>query len=617
MPGTQELTRAPCEAVAVHTLAVQRQLQALLRCEQEAIAAEKALTVCVQLTDGQVSACMVTGGIGEVHFTSFTAMGLPSDSYTLRVCVTDEHGECPAAISYTTLNNTQYNTRDKTLAITDDIKTLHVAFPDGPPALHFDTFEIDGKVHWLDAIVPAAAKLEDELAGLFRGHDLSLEAWDDTKTVPWAKFEAKFHDLNNKLSRVHSLRERVVDRYEASPDEGWYAVFGDTDNISLHASRLRVCPAAAYRDTDLCEGLRAVRELEQCLQRTKATRLQGSVSSIVRGVYGCTQDPLPKETARAVDRHIATFSTLLDTRGRIATVLHQRRATHRCTDHPSHRHVRSRTWQDSHSNKHSPDLEGIVETRAHYLTLAAVDAALRRQTAVLCGIEEGVLQADVDLKLCRYQLSQIFTNNRYNDLQLSQRGFDQASATIQDLQNLTTNSATTNSATTNPALLDMLPFPVMRRLCQTRILEAFARSHDYAPDIAPQHNYMYSTGQTLGGAHTNPSAQAQSILLSMVHADRQNRILTPAVARHLLRVVASPKSVDVGVREEVLSVFQPAVRGLVRMALDLPGDSDSEGRIDPLAFLDSAHDTSGYDEDNRLALLVRLIFQRDRPVATP
>lgn len=607
MPGTQELTRAPCEAVAVHTLAVQRQLQALLRCEQEAIAAEKALTVCVQLADSQVSACMVTGGIGEVHFRSFAAMGLPSDSYALRVCVTDEHGVRPARISYTTLNNTECDTGGDTLAVTDDIKTLHVAFPDGPPALHFDTFEIDGKVHWLDAIVPAASKLEDDLASLFRGHDLNLQAWDDAKAVPWAKFEAKLVDIANKLTRVQSLKPRVVDRYEASPDEGWYAVFGDMDNISLEDSRLRVCPTAIYRDTDLSEGLRAVRDLEQFLQRSKATRLEGSVSTIVRGAFHCIDDHVPSETPRDIDCHIATFSDLIDMRGRIATVLHQRRATHRCTDH---RHVRNRTWQGSHPSKHSPDLEGVVETRAHYLTLAAVDAALRRQTAVLCALDDEVHQADVDLKLCRYQLSQIFANNRYNDIQLSENGFEEASDTINDLQNLCETSFAASSA-----LIIMSPWPVGRRFCQTRILEALARSHDFAPDIAPQHNYMYSTRQTLGGAVTNPSAQAQSILLSMVHADRQNRILTPAVARHLLRVVASPHSVDVGVREEVLSVFQPAVRGLVRMALDLNPASSADS--DPLAFLDSAHETTGYDEENRLALLVRLIFQRDRPVSTP
>lgn len=597
-------TSIPSE-IPVHTGPLQRQLQTLIDCEQRAIEKEKELTLHLTITNGELEACSATGDIGTIHWSAFHSMGLPSDLYTLTLVASVDGAPATPAISYTTLDNCLHQHPTTTLPFTRDIKTLHVSTPTSP-TLAFDTYEIDGITHWLDTISPITSSLDNRISQLFDGHDLPLQADDHAKTTTWKAFEAHLHDLHNKLARVQLLKERVAFRYAASPDEGWFAIFGDA--IDFSRSSLSVTTDDAYRQSDLVDGQRAVRDVERCLQSSRTTRVAAPVEEIVRSLYtSSTLEMTPKELARACDRHTTTISTLLDMRGDIVGTLKERRSMGTAPDHRERVVTRRGVWNSCYDSDPHRDAS-IVENRVYYLTLAAVDAGLRGQAALLCNLSNslhGLTQTELDIKLLRYQLRQIYANNQWNEIQLSSAGFQRASEAIDKIIALTQSPANTVS---EPVLVDIMPFQLQKRLAYNRILESFARTHLGAPDISLATNYIYTSGNCLGGKGrpANPT-HLRLVLRSMIVADQQNRVITPLVSRFLNRILSRPDLASAHDIETAVSVFHANARPFVRMALT------SEPTHDPFHFLDSQEIITGYDDCARTSLLIRLMFNRKAP----
>ena len=588
--------------IPVHTGPLQRQLQTLIACEQRAIEKEKELTLHLTVTNGELEACSATGDIGTIHWSAFHSMGLPSDQYSLTLVV---DGATPT-LSYTTLDNCLHQHPSTTLPFTRDIKTLHVSTSTSTLAT-FDTYEIDGVTHWLHTITPITSSLDNRISQLFDGHDLPLQADDHAKTTTWKAFEAHLHDLHNKLARVQLLKERVVSRYAASPDEGWFAVFGDA--IDFSRSSLSITTDDAYRQSDLVDGQRAVRDVEQCLQSSRATRVAAPVDEIVRSLYtSSTLEMTPKELTRACDRHSAIISILLDMRGDIVGTLKERRSLGTAPDHRERVVTRRGVWNSCYDSEPHRDAS-IVENRVYYLTLAAVDAGLRGQAALLCNLSDslhGLTQTELDIKLLRYQLRQIYANNQWNEIQLSGESFQRASEAIDKIITLT--QSPTNTPVSEPVLVDIMPFQLQKRLAYNRILESFARTHLGAPDISLTTNFIYTSGTCLGakGRPNNPT-QLRLVLRSMIVADQQNRVITPLVSRFLNRIASRPDLASADDIETAISVFHANARPFVRMALT------SEAMPDPFHFLDSPETTTGYDDCARTSLLIRLMFHRKAP----
>ena len=135
----------------------------------------------------------------------------------------------------------------------------------------------------------------------------------------------------------------------------------------------------------------------------------------------------------------------------------------------------------------------VVETRTKYLTMSAVDAGLRHVVSGLCNVDgeqECALRA---MKLCRFQLGQIFANNERNERQLTKAGYDVALNVMEKVMERTGRKETW------PNVKEGMPYNLMRRVVMQKVLEALARTHSGAPDIAPTVNYMYADRVVYGG----------------------------------------------------------------------------------------------------------------------
>tara|TARA_B100001758_G_scaffold133848_1_gene115223 strand:- start:1084 stop:2919 length:1836 start_codon:yes stop_codon:yes gene_type:complete len=601
------------EPTPVHTGPLSRQLHTLITCEHRATEKPRELALSLDIAAGQVQAVSATGDIGTVHWTAFDAMGLPSDDYALSVAATVDGEPAGLALSYTTLDNVVHQHPNSTLPFSRDIKLVHLSLPDSTPLASFDTYEIDGATHWLHSTTPIVRSLESRLDDLFDGSDLHLRAWDDGRIISWKGLENQLNDLQNKLSRVQLLKERIVDRYAASPDEGWFAVFGDVRNIDLARSSLHIVAADAFRQTDLVDGNKAVMNVEQCLQHSKSTRIADPIADIVHSLYTASAHEMtPKELKRACDRHVKTFSQLLAMRGEIVDTLRERRSL----GSPKHDKPSSRdAWLREASTASSKAHAAVVENRAHYLALAAVDAGLRAQTSALLGLPDptslGLTQTQIDIRLLHYQLRQMFANNRWNEIQLSELGFQRALDTVNSVLQLT---APTNNPLSAPVLTDVFPFELQRRVAYNRIIESLARVHGGAPDIGHAANFIYASRSCLGSrasaAHLTRCPLLRRMLHSMIVADRQNRIITPLVYSFIHKVVLSPETASAQDINTTITLFTAELQPFVRMALTgHPAD-------DPFRFLHGTEITTGYDDSSRTSLLIQLMFNHGKNSTT-
>lgn len=201
------------------------------------------------------------------------------------------------------------------------------------------------------------------------------------------------------------------------------------------------------------------------------------------------------------------------------------------------------------------------------------------------------------IKLCRYQLGQIYANNERNEKKLTEAGYDKALNTMHWVMkkvDLKTEML--------PQLREAMPFNLTRRLCMQRILEALSRTHVGAPDIAPAFNYLYSERAVMDRPMTT-SHEAHRFVMGMLNADLKHRLITPIVHKYMTTVAR--EGLDGRDAENVIGVFGEDVQPLVRAALLGKGDPD-------YGFLEHESPRTGYDEGKKMAMLVDLMFVEDK-----
>ena len=540
-----------------HTNQLRNSVKDLMLHEEKAVSKRKTLQLELLCDDsGQLTGGSVTGDMGTVNFKKFTNMGLPSGDYDLKVtmCRCKCAGGCRCSHPHVRAetHNGQNVTGQGEAKMNGNVKQVEVELPVGKAM--FETFEVEGKTHWLGGTEESIEEVNVAINALCEGK-VSLKE-NMSKTVPWLMFEGKLLELGNVCGRLETMQKRVNERHLVSAEDGWLELFGH-DTVNEEKSKLRVCMDEDYSIHDLRQALRTTDELQKSLTSIEDVRLNGDVEDVMGNLC-----------------HLAGVSSG-EYMGNVNKYLSLREELHES--------LRERTLKD------------VVETRVKFLTMAVVDAGLRHEIGTLCQVDTGndLRQA----KLCRYQLGQIYANNERNERQLTKEGYEKA------LERMNRVIGGMMKAGSPSQIEQTLGSKLTRTVCKQKVLEGLSRTQRgvYStqremPIIAPVGNYMYEEGRGLDrqGKFRN---DAHRMFVSMVNSDRQHRLITPLVHRHLLKVAHSLEGVD-----EVMDMYDKDLQPFLGMAL---GGPEVEGGY---AFLDKEGVRTGYDEEKLFNMLVNVMF---------
>lgn len=564
---------------------LQKKLRALIECEEHAIRQRKQLEMhLIYHADVGFVGCVVGGDIGNVamkrvDMMGLREMGLPSDEYDLKVevkeaCDDKDRRFVKPVVSFTTTTGETHRCDESVhgtvVPFGKHIKTLNVKVEDS--TVRFDAFEADGPTHWLGGTRKHLANVEGALNDTFSGETLDWSIADSAEKVSWLVMEGRMHDLDNKLSRLQKLKERILWRYEGRVEDGWHALFGDPENLDLGMTNLRICTKSEYRQNDLAEGIRDAENVELSMRRLAKTRLVSGVEKIVDCMFGgvdATEKSRWEKTS-----HVKTLTELSELRNVLV----------------------DEVWREA-----KRDTAEVVETRVKYLTMACVDAGLCHHVGKLCKVEAEEGRELKKVKLCRYQLRQIYANNDGNEIKLSVSGYETALRRMNRVEELCDLES--------PPGTETAVFNVSRRLMMHCVLDAIAHGRPGAPDIAVESNYIYRNRRVLEDK-TRGGNGAAEMFMTMINADKQNRVITPLIHRYMTRVVAGRNSVD---NEEgaknVVGLFDKDIQPLVCQAVDPHQWWTARQACQPLAFLDSSEVRTGYNEKKKTEMLVRLMFE--------
>ena len=546
-----------------------KKLRQLQTCESNLMKAPKELTLNLACDEsGAVTSCVITGGLGTIHVKSCENFGLPSDDYKLTVRVSGVEKVKVIESGEWGIGHPKHGTISGSIEIpfTKQHKSLEI---DTGKKMTVGVFEIDGSTCWLGKIDSHVNNVRDHIDRVLYSKRVPLAAHDDAPTVSWLTFEGTMNNVLNKMARLESVRERINGRYLAGVDDGWYEMFGDS--VAVDQSSMRVCMDSDYRMNDIALGINAARELDKCIASSRNVRLASDMVDIVEGL--CAGDNNLDQ--RDASRHLAVLKELVAMRGELTDALKERRNGAWVT--------RSGVWNEREE-------WNVVENRAKFLTLAAVDAGLRHRVATLCDVSERA-NALRDVKLCMFQLRQIYANNERNERKLSEASFLASQTQMQRVQVLC--GSTKSVATPVPSNLG-------RRLCMTRVLEALARVHENAPDISLDSNYMYASKSVLGGEVLEHDVQG--VFVRMVNADKQNRVITPLIHSHIMALVHGAVQDRELWTKRVVGLYDTDIQPMVRMALT------GEWVASPYAFLDHTKVRTGYIDAMKTNMLVQLMF---------
>lgn len=548
-----------CE-VNKHTSQLRAYVNDLMQNEERAVSKRKALHLALECdAGGALTGGSVAGDIGTVTFKQFTGMGLPSGEYDLKVtlcqCKCPGHCRCSHPHVRATTHDGREVSGEGSLPMSTDVRGVAVKLPSGEA--QFETFEVDGEVHWMGATAGCVQHINRAIGALKDGR-VSVAA-RDAKTIPWLMFEGRLHELENVVGRLDTMQERLSSRHVPVAEDGWLELFG-RDTVDADRSALRVCLGEDYSVQDLRQTLKTTEDLQKSLSSVEAVSLNGDVQDVVGN--------LCHMAGVSASEHLARVNKLLTLREQL------------------HNSLKERTLKD------------VVETRVKFLTMAVVDAGLRHEVGSVCKVEgKGGLELR-RAKLCRYQLGQIYANNERNERQLTEDGYNVAlermNAVIADMEKLKLQSSINQTLTSN----------LTRSVCLQKVLEGLSwtqrgvySTQREMPIIAPTGNFMYEEGRGLDDRQPEARNDAHRMFVSMVNADRQHRLITPMVHRHLLQVARTLEGVD-GVMEMYDTDLQP----FLGMAL---GGPEVEGAY---GFLDGTAVRTGYNEEKLFNMLVGVMF---------
>lgn len=267
----------------------------------------------------------------------------------------------------------------------------------------------------------------------------------------------------------------------------------------------------------------------------------------------------------------------------------------------------------------------MVDVRAHYIGLGAIDAACLRLSCVMTKTpcSAAVLPPSVHV----WQVQQLWANNEYNNIALSESAYQHNIALAQDMAATAPLPHASDLASGAPATLAAVAMMGIEPDCQlaSSVCASPVHSNDLAGSV-PAAPALESV---------NPGAGRQHLALCQLHAlvnsDLLNRLITPPLHRHIVSAMQaaaaslrSEPALDPAtlaharkMREcaalEVVHLFGAEVQPLARQAL--LGRPPPAG-VNLLAFLES--DTAAaYDRNKCLHRVAGFLFDAEESKRMP
>jgi len=610
--------KAPLSAEAC-LLDLKDAVRTLVTRERACVSAAKHLRLHVAVVGGQI-VCDMQGGFGRVVCQNEPGQnfGLLDDTYALTLGGADVvKASLVSANKHTVAFKSANSGSEWRVQVQQGMyHELLLDLRDGQ-RVQFDfqsaccdeTTDANVQFHWMapiannvQAVSLAAARLANASAVFATD---AYDAYDGDKgkdgnmqavTISGSQLQDELSRLDRKLSRVLQTAQKVNERYLVSGNDGWYDLFAPNGGVLKEKSIMRVTLDDACIQNDLLElqenvdlVLRDVRHLGQQALAYE----HGDMASIVQNLGLCGNREL----------HVTALEKLHNMRRELLDKL------------SDSMHVRSQGCQRL-------NLQNVVNRRAHFISLACVDAGLRAQVRLLCGMPTH--NCLLDVRMGPYQMRQIMANDAYNDIKLdvsvAETCLNQAE-TVRNVIEKNLQSLTERAGRPQENVL-------VGAMRVQKILHALAK-HDDVP-IATNFNHYYRADVEQNAKHAmhvqhfkqmdnemqknalhtqcTPS-EAQTMLLGMLDADLRNRVISPLVHKHAQQAICTVQQGRSCVHiDSVVSIFDDDIQPLVKLALGMQ-DSACAGNV--FGFLHKSKLRTGYNDLNKTRMLIDLMFTND------
>jgi hypothetical protein len=418
------------------------------------------------------------------------------------------------------------------------------------------------RIDWLSGCELGTAHVKNALNNLCKFEcqqnspsDVHLSVKSGKKPFACSGFSEELVVLNRKMEFVRECGCDVMKRFnpvEKEHGKEWFGLFVPFEHViigRMHATFSTYMPNAVLKLQD------AVSVLQKQV-------------SVVNNLRSTLQDV----AALAPNQDISNFLQLGNLRQKVLGFLDEGTPTQLME-------------RELYSEKQK---KNIVDRRAYFIALSCIDASLRVCAARI----SGRVASTRDVDMCAYQLRQVMANNQDNDIKLSAPACERSLNFILEARELANKQLISNQT----------EYSLIKDFRIGAFLEAARNGH--ANDISPSFNWIYNTAsgeQYMNACETNEAAaEARSVLAMMADTDLRHRIISPLLHQAILGACLKKTNIDSNM---VIDAFANNVRPLARLALQ------ETPCADPFAFLKTSDLHTGYDEDGKTKLLIKLIFK--------
>ena len=625
-------------------LALKDAVSTLVARERACVSAAKHLRLHVDVlsaspaTNPQQIVCDMQGGFGRVVCQNEIGddLGLPDDTYTLSLSGGDiimaevlRRGEDPDDAQHLELRqaspgqwhmNVKEGLNQQLLVHLHGGQTLHFDFLSAQFAEDDPAAQQNSKIHlhWMapiaddvQAVSLAAASVAKASAvcvlnaknateGVVSEIGSVVPKSPKTVMVTAAELQEELVSLNRKLTRVVETAQKVNDRYVVTGDDGWYDLFSPGGGVLKEKSVMRVTSDDAFIQNDLLqlqENVSLVLAHVRKLGEQELVYEQGDIGTIVHNLtlYG------------EREQHIASLEKLQNMRQDLLEVV-------------SDAIYAGKIYTNTHK------LDSVVNRRAHFISLACVDAGLRAQVRLLSGMPMQNCALDVDMSA--YQMQQIMANNAHNDIKLdvsvAERCLQKVLAVQTLMKNDMQNTAHDPDHDSNEHIL-IGAIRVQKILhCLTKndfVNISTGFNHSYRNDFSHENgrashmkhfNQMDIEMQKNKLCRQCTTPEAQMVLLDMIDADLRHRIISPLVHKHVQGAIYAVRNGETCVRaDKIVSIFNNDLQMLAKLALGVQESADSAHVYEFLQNTQkNKHVRTGYNDANKTSLLIDLMFNK-------
>lgn len=575
--------------------------------------------------------CDMQGGFGRVVCQNEIGddLGLPDDTYTLSLSGKDiikaevlrrgkfsDHLELRQASPGQWHMNVKEGLNQQLLVHLHDGQTLHFDFLSAQFAEDDPTAQQNGKIHlhWMapiaddvQAVSLAAASVAKASAVCVLNANNATEGdmqeivsfiskSPKTAMVTAAELHEDLVSLNRKLTRVLETAQKVNDRYVVTGDDGWYDLFSPGGGVLKQKSVMRVTSDDAFIQNDLLqlqENVSLVLAQVRKLGEQELVYEHGDIDSIVRNLA------LHGER----EQHIVCLEKLQKMRQDLLGVV-------------SNAIYADKKYMKTHK------LDSVVNRRAHFISLACVDAGLRAQVRLLSGMPMQNCALDVDMGA--YQMRQIMANNEHNDIKLDVSVAESCLQKVLSVQSLMQTNMQKDRYELDYGSNEHVLIGAIR---VQKILHCLTKKDCINISTGFNHCYRtdlnYCTAQPTHSKHFNQmdiemkknklhhqcmAPEAQTVLLGMLDADLRHRIISPLVHKHVRQAIYTAQEGKACMHaDNIVNIFDNDIQLLAKLALGIQESADSERVYE---FLQKTDLRTGYNDTNKTTLLINLCFNR-------